>query len=72
MGAISHAPNVPAPLKLHRILQICILRQVKLGNPFAKSDMFEMSFQNIVGPSRVENEAHCYFIRLNPKKKGTS
>ena len=56
-GAISHTPNVPARLKLHRILQVCILRQVKLSNPFAKPDgMFEMSFQNNLGPSRIENE----------------
>ena len=55
-GQFAIPPNVPAPLKLHRILQICIVRQVKLGNPFANSDMFEMSFQNIVGPSRIENE----------------
>ena len=56
MGQLHMPLNVPGPLKLHRILQICILRQVKLGNPFAKSDMFEMSFQNIVGLSRIENE----------------
>ena len=56
-GQFPMPPNVPAPLKLHRILQVCILRQVKLSNPFAKPDgMFEMSFQNNLGPSRIENE----------------
>ena len=44
MGQLHMPLNVPGPLKLHRILQVCILRHVKLCNPFSKPDgMFEKS-----------------------------